>query len=119
MEAFYKNQHTTLDVYDLYDKTKKSSDSEPQDFDSTAAEETKSMYEETEASGDLSSHMVARWYRAPEIILGSSIYDSKVDIWSLGCIFAELKYSFQHRNDDPSERILFKGGSCFPLSPTG
>lgn len=30
------------------------------------------------------------WYRAPEVILGSKVYDYKIDIWSLGCIFAEL-----------------------------
>jgi serine/threonine protein kinase len=31
-----------------------------------------------------------RQYRAPEVILGSSIWDEKSDIWGLGCIFAEL-----------------------------
>ena len=30
------------------------------------------------------------WYRAPEIILGSEDYFLGVDIWSVGCIFAEL-----------------------------
>ena len=29
-------------------------------------------------------------YRAPEILLGSENYDYKVDIWSLGCVFAEM-----------------------------
>ncbi len=29
-------------------------------------------------------------YRAPEILLGSAVYSTPVDIWSLGCIFAEL-----------------------------
>lgn len=31
-----------------------------------------------------------RWYKAPEILLGSRSYDEKVDIWSAGCILAEL-----------------------------
>ena len=31
-----------------------------------------------------------RQYRAPEVILGSSIWDEKSDIWGLACIFAEL-----------------------------
>ena len=31
-----------------------------------------------------------KWYKAPEILYGSRNYDEKVDIWSLGCIFAEL-----------------------------
>ncbi|KAL6858939.1 hypothetical protein ACP4OV_017941 [Aristida adscensionis] len=30
------------------------------------------------------------WYRAPEILLGASRYSTPVDIWSVGCIFAEL-----------------------------
>lgn len=37
----------------------------------------------------LSSYMQSRSYRAPEVILGVS-YDFKIDIWSLGCIAAEL-----------------------------
>ena len=30
------------------------------------------------------------WYRAPEMLLRKSKYGSEIDIWSLGCIFAEL-----------------------------
>ncbi|XP_031623981.1 cyclin-dependent kinase 1-like [Contarinia nasturtii] len=30
------------------------------------------------------------WYRSPEILLGTSQYSPKIDIWSMGCIFAEL-----------------------------
>merc|ERR1711904_652436 len=30
------------------------------------------------------------WYRAPEVLLGSSTYDTKVDTWSLGCVPFEL-----------------------------
>lgn len=29
-------------------------------------------------------------YRAPEILLKNSVYDGKIDIWSLGCIFSQL-----------------------------
>ena len=35
-------------------------------------------------------YIVSLFYRAPELILCKSKYDSKVDIWSLGCIFLEL-----------------------------
>ena len=59
--------------------------------------------------------MVARWYRPPEIILGDRHYDSKVDVWSTGCIIAELIQVFNKSNDE--ERVLFKGGSCFSNSP--
>lgn len=34
--------------------------------------------------------VITLWYRAPEILLGSSHYSLGVDIWSVGCIFAEL-----------------------------
>lgn len=34
--------------------------------------------------------VVTLWYRAPELLLGVGMYDEKVDIWSVGCIFAEL-----------------------------
>ncbi|OIW07942.1 hypothetical protein TanjilG_20043 [Lupinus angustifolius] len=30
------------------------------------------------------------WYRAPEVLLGATHYSMAVDIWSVGCIFAEL-----------------------------
>ncbi|KAF9762195.1 putative serine/threonine-protein kinase KIN28 like protein [Nosema granulosis] len=33
---------------------------------------------------------VTRWYRPPELLLGSSRYSTSVDMWSVGCIFAEL-----------------------------
>ncbi|XP_029401734.1 cyclin-dependent kinase 3 isoform X2 [Mus pahari] len=34
--------------------------------------------------------VVTLWYRAPEILLGSKFYSTAVDIWSIGCIFAEM-----------------------------
>ena len=38
---------------------------------------------------DLTQEVVTLWYRAPELLLGGS-YDQAVDVWSLGCIFAEM-----------------------------
>ncbi|XP_074873645.1 cyclin-dependent kinase 20 isoform X3 [Carettochelys insculpta] len=39
----------------------------------------------------LYSHQVAtRWYRAPELLYGARRYDEGVDLWAVGCIFAEL-----------------------------
>lgn len=35
------------------------------------------------------SYVQSRWYRAPEVMLGLP-WDSKIDIWSLGCLLAEL-----------------------------
>jgi serine/threonine protein kinase len=37
-----------------------------------------------------SNTIVSLWYRAPEIILGSEDYLLGVDMWSMGCIFAEF-----------------------------
>lgn len=34
--------------------------------------------------------VVTLWYRAPEVLLGGSIYGTSVDTWSIGCIFAEM-----------------------------
>jgi cyclin-dependent kinase len=33
---------------------------------------------------------VTLWYRAPEVLLGATHYSIPVDIWSVGCIIAEL-----------------------------
>ena len=38
----------------------------------------------------LTEYVVTRWYRAPEIMLACHEYSKPVDIWSVGCIFAEL-----------------------------
>ena len=32
------------------------------------------------------------WYRAPEVLLGSKIYSTAIDIWSIGAIFFELAH---------------------------
>ncbi|KAI3432591.1 hypothetical protein D9Q98_004139 [Chlorella vulgaris] len=34
--------------------------------------------------------IVTLWYRAPEVLLGATHYAPAVDIWSIGCIFAEM-----------------------------
>jgi serine/threonine protein kinase len=43
--------------------------------------------EEEEAKTE---YVVTRWYRAPEVILNASEYTKAIDIWSVGCILAEL-----------------------------
>jgi len=35
-------------------------------------------------------YIVSRYYRAPELIMGCSDYKNSIDIWAIGCIFAEL-----------------------------
>jgi len=38
----------------------------------------------------LTDYVATRWYRAPEILLGSTSYTKGVDLWSVGCILGEL-----------------------------
>eukprot|EP00095_Tigriopus_kingsejongensis_P001034 maker-scaffold972_size74859-snap-gene-0.8 protein:Tk01034 transcript:maker-scaffold972_size74859-snap-gene-0.8-mRNA-1 annotation:"pkinase-domain-containing protein" len=45
------------------------------------------------------SYVCSRFYRAPELLLGSEEYDEKVDIWSSGCVLAEMV----------AVQVLFKG----------
>lgn len=47
------------------------------------------------------NQVVTLWYRAPELLLGALDYSTPIDIWSLGCIFAELV----------SKNALFTGDS--------
>lgn len=48
----------------------------------------------------LSEYVVTRWYRAPELLLANA-YTKAIDLWSIGCIFAELL----------GRRIMFPGTS--------
>jgi len=48
---------------------------------------------------DLTEYVVTRYYRAPEIMLSSHEYSKKIDIWSVGCSFAEVM----------SGKIIFPG----------
>ena len=43
-----------------------------------------------EEEEEKTEYVVTRWYRAPQVILNASEYTKAVDIWSVGCIFAEL-----------------------------
>ncbi|KAJ2711851.1 TFIIH complex serine/threonine-protein kinase subunit kin28 [Coemansia spiralis] len=38
----------------------------------------------------MTSQTVTRWYRAPELLLGATNYTGAVDMWAMGCVFAEL-----------------------------
>lgn len=38
----------------------------------------------------MTEYVATRWYRAPEILLGSSKYTKAVDMWSVGCILGEM-----------------------------
>ncbi|XP_041664010.1 mitogen-activated protein kinase 15 [Cheilinus undulatus] len=52
----------------------------------------RSLNQIQEDSGNpaLTEYVATRWYRAPEILLGSARYTKGVDMWSLGCILGEM-----------------------------
>jgi len=45
---------------------------------------------EHDHTGILTEYVATRWYRAPEIMLNSKGYTKSIDIWSVGCILAEM-----------------------------
>ncbi len=64
----------------------------------------------------ITSELVSRFYRAPEILLGCS-YDTKIDIWSLGCTLFELytgKILFPGRNNNEMIKLIMQIKGKFP-----
>jgi cell division cycle 2-like len=58
----------------------------------------------------LTQLVVTLWYRAPELLLGTPEYAFEIDIWSLGCIFAELLTLlplFQGKNEVSQLSLIF------------
>ena len=71
------------------DKDKKNKDKDKKDKDKKDKNKDNDE-EEEEEEPELTEYVITRWYRAPEVILCPSHYSKAVDIWSVGCIFAEL-----------------------------
>ncbi|KAJ9546153.1 hypothetical protein OSB04_025860 [Centaurea solstitialis] len=66
-------------------------------------------------SDHLCSYVQSRSYRAPEVILGLP-YDKKIDIWSLGCILAELcTGNVLFQNDSPATLLARVIGIISPI----
>lgn len=58
---------------------------------------------------DLTDYVITRWYRPPELLLENTNYSTAVDIWSVGCIFAEMynrKPVFPGRNTMDQLRLI-------------
>lgn len=49
-----------------------------------------SSYQTVPSMESLSPTVGTRWYRAPELLFGSHSYTAAVDLWSAGCVFAEV-----------------------------
>ncbi|CAN8292568.1 unnamed protein product [Cochlearia groenlandica] len=59
----------------------------------------------------LTSRVVTLWYRPPELLLGATEYGASVDLWSVGCVFAELllgKPVLQGRTEVEQLHKIFK-----------
>nr|QYW07110.1 cyclin-dependent kinase like 11 [Dimocarpus longan] len=59
----------------------------------------------------LTSRVVTLWYRPPELLLGATDYGASVDLWSVGCVFAELlmhKPILQGRTEVEQLHKIFK-----------
>jgi len=41
-------------------------------------------------TGQMTEYVATRWYRAPEVMLQAKAYTMAIDIWSVGCILAEM-----------------------------
>lgn len=57
-------------------------------------------------SGFMTEYVATRWYRAPEIMLTFKEYTKAIDVWSVGCILAEML----------SSKPLFPGKDCMRAS---
>ncbi|KAA3680510.1 cyclin-dependent kinase-like [Paragonimus westermani] len=54
-----------------------------QDFSATA-------FFRTGSEGPYTDYVATRWYRAPELLVGDTQYGPPVDVWAIGCVFAEI-----------------------------
>lgn len=52
--------------------------------------------------------ILSLWYRAPELVLGMDYYSIGIDMWSIGCIFAELILKKPIFKSDSEINLLFK-----------
>jgi len=48
------------------------------------------MMDPADVLRDMTEYVVTRWYRPPELLLSSTAYTKSIDMWSVGCILAEL-----------------------------
>ena len=72
------------------------------------------------APGDeYTDYVATRWYRAPELLVGDTQYGAPVDVWAIGCVFAELLCGqplWPGRSDVDQLYLIKKTlGECFDM----
>lgn len=70
------------------------------------------VYQQGNKDATYSHEVATRWYRAPELLFGARKYGASVDMWAVGCIFAELITNwpvFPGENDIDQLRLVMKG----------
>jgi mitogen-activated protein kinase 1/3 len=121
--ASIKNQSEEMN--DVSTKTQKSTFA-PKNFEEDKETKKKEVHKQLIKTKDqrrsmkrqLTGHVVTRWYRSPELILLEKDYGPAIDVWSVGCIFAELLSMMKENAATYHDRQpLFPGTSCYPLSP--
>lgn len=43
-----------------------------------------------DAGDTYTDYVATRWYRSPELLVGDTHYGPPVDVWAIGCVFAEM-----------------------------
>ncbi|XP_019510919.1 PREDICTED: cyclin-dependent-like kinase 5 isoform X1 [Hipposideros armiger] len=71
-----------------------------------------------------SAEVVTLWYRPPDVLFGAKLYSTSIDMWSAGCIFAELANAGRplfpgNDVDDQLKRIFRYPSITIRLEPSG
>ncbi|KAI8105890.1 hypothetical protein M9434_000469 [Picochlorum sp. BPE23] len=72
-----------------------------------------------DASEEMTRYVSTRWYRAPELLLRSSSYDTSIDVWAIGCLLIELLTGRPAFAGDTDLHVLSSIISCMGETPPG
>jgi mitogen-activated protein kinase 1/3 len=116
--AHDKKEEAANDDDDMDEHVTKNATTKPKEGKGKLVKSSGGLIKAKNVKRELTGHVVTRWYRAPELILLEKDYTAAIDVWSLGCILAELLGMIKENAPTFLDRSpLFPGTSCFPLSP--
>lgn len=58
--------------------------------DGEEVEDCGELSDDEEGPAAMTEYIITRWYRPPEVLLNSGLYNSRVDVWGVGCIMCEV-----------------------------